>query len=58
MAGRRPQQRRGLSPRGMDTPGYEGLYGGRENHDDVALFEGASQAREDGSSNPSPRNLI
>lgn len=45
---RRPRQRRGVSPEGMDTPGYEGLYGGRENNDDIALFEEALQDREDG----------
>lgn len=51
--GRRLQRRRGLSPRGMDTPGFEGLYGGQENHDDVDLFDEAVQARDDGSPTPS-----
>lgn len=54
MTGRRSQRRRGLSPRGMDTPGFEGLYGGRENHDDVDLFDEADQARNNGSPTPSP----
>lgn len=54
MTGRRLQRRRGISPRGMDTPGFEGLYGGRENHDDVDLFDEAVQARDDGSPTPSP----
>lgn len=31
----------------MRTPGFEGLYGGRENEDDIALFDEAAQARED-----------
>lgn len=43
---RRVRHRRLPSPVGMRTPGFEGLYGGHENEDDVALFEEASQAAE------------
>lgn len=39
----------------MRTPGFEGLYGGQENEDDVALFEDASEAREQESPSPNPR---
>jgi hypothetical protein len=31
------------SPVGLDTPGFRGLYGGRENGDDEVMFEQASQ---------------
>lgn len=48
----RLRHRRGPSPMGMRTQGFEGLYGGRENGDDVALFDEASQARQEGSSSP------
>lgn len=43
---RRLLHRRGASPAGMRTPGFEGLYGGRENDDDFTLFDAASEARE------------
>lgn len=43
---RRLRHRRVPSPVGMRTPGFEGLYGGHENEDDVALFDEASQAAE------------
>lgn len=43
---RRLRHRRIPSPAGMRTPGFEGLYGGHENEDDVVLFEEASQAAE------------
>lgn len=43
---RRLRHRRVRSPVGLRTPGFEGLYGGHENEDDVALFEEASQAAE------------
>lgn len=39
--GRRGQAGRVPSPAGMDTPGFSGLYGGRENADDSTLFEEA-----------------
>lgn len=52
---RRLRHRRQPSPVGMRTPGFEGLYGGQENEDDVTLFEEASQAREHGSPSPSTR---
>lgn len=55
MTARRFHHRRQLSPVGMRTPGFEGLYGGQENEDDVALFEDASEAREQGSPSPTPR---
>lgn len=42
----RVRHRREPSPTGMRTPGFEGLYGGRENGDDVALFDEASEARQ------------
>ncbi|PSR93687.1 hypothetical protein BD289DRAFT_175398 [Coniella lustricola] len=42
----RPYRRRELSPMGMSAPGFEGLYGGRENDDDVALFDEASHIRD------------
>lgn len=42
---RRLQIRRGPSPSGMRASGFEGLYGGRENDDDIALFDEAAQAR-------------
>lgn len=51
---RRPQRRREGSPQGMGTPGYEGLYGGRENNDDIALFEEAARDRDDGTPALSP----
>lgn len=38
----------------MRNPGFEGLYGGRENEDDIALFDEAAQAREQDVSAPSP----
>lgn len=52
---RRPHHRREPSPLGMRTPGFEGLYGGRENNDDVALFHEASQARGTGVATPGSR---
>ncbi|ROV89197.1 hypothetical protein VMCG_09917 [Cytospora schulzeri] len=52
---RRLHRRRQPSPVGMRTPGFEGLYGGQENEDDVALYEDASEAREQESPSPSPR---
>lgn len=52
---RRLRYRRQPSPVGMRTPGFEGLYGGQENEDDVALFEDASEAREQESPSPNPR---
>lgn len=54
---RRPHHRREPSPLGMRTPGFEGLYGGRENNDDVALFEEASQAGDRGIASPSSRDV-
>ncbi len=46
---------RSPSPEGLNTPGFRGLYGGRENADDAALFEQALRRlgdirRSDGSS--------
>jgi hypothetical protein len=31
------------SPTGMETPGFQGLYGGQENIDDDVMFDRASQ---------------
>ncbi|KAH8892513.1 hypothetical protein GQ53DRAFT_764305 [Thozetella sp. PMI_491] len=43
---RRRHPRRGSpSPRGLQTPGFAGLYGGGENTDDAVLFERAEIAR-------------
>ncbi|KAK3320697.1 hypothetical protein B0T19DRAFT_245711 [Cercophora scortea] len=42
--------RRNVSPAGLQTPGFRGLYGGIENTDDSALFEQASQNLDFGSS--------
>ncbi|KAI1411655.1 hypothetical protein F5Y13DRAFT_200632 [Hypoxylon sp. FL1857] len=35
------------SPSGLETPGFRGLYGGRENSEDSTLFNEASRFRED-----------
>lgn len=42
----------------MDTPGYEGLYGGRENNDDMALFDEALQDRDGDSPTLSAANDV
>jgi hypothetical protein len=48
----RRQGRRTPSPEGLDTPGFQGLYGGLENSDDLTLYELAQgrlgQTRRDG----------
>lgn len=49
---RRLQACRRPSPAGMRTPGFEGLYGGRENNDDQTLFDEASEAREEDLESP------
>ncbi|KAI1451488.1 hypothetical protein F4805DRAFT_95389 [Annulohypoxylon moriforme] len=36
------------SPSGLETPGFQGLYGGRENSEDSALFHEASRYRDEG----------
>ncbi|KAI1449326.1 hypothetical protein F5Y02DRAFT_413837 [Annulohypoxylon stygium] len=36
------------SPSGLETPGFQGLYGGRENSEDSALFQEASGYRDGG----------
>ncbi|KAI1135309.1 hypothetical protein F5Y05DRAFT_395210 [Hypoxylon sp. FL0543] len=35
-------------PSGLETPGFQGLYGGRENSEDSTLFHEASRFQEDG----------
>ncbi|KAK3683873.1 hypothetical protein B0T22DRAFT_264273 [Podospora appendiculata] len=44
------RRRRNVSPAGLQTPGFRGLYGGIENTDDSALFEQASRDLDFGSS--------
>jgi hypothetical protein len=39
----RRRRTRSDSPTGMDTPGFEGLYGGQENTDDEVIFNRAAQ---------------
>jgi hypothetical protein len=39
-------RRRSPNPVGVQTPGFEGLYGGHENGDDSVLFETAIRLRE------------
>lgn len=41
----RPHPRQPLSPAGLRTPGFLGLYGGVENSDEAALFEQAERDR-------------
>ncbi|KAI0884512.1 uncharacterized protein GGS22DRAFT_200308 [Annulohypoxylon maeteangense] len=36
------------SPSGLETPGFQGLYGGRENGEDSTLFHEASRYRDEG----------
>lgn len=52
---RRQEDCRGPSPTGIRTPGFEGLYGGRENDDDMTLFDEASEAREQDPMTSGPR---
>ncbi|KAK3372882.1 hypothetical protein B0T24DRAFT_621632 [Lasiosphaeria ovina] len=56
---RRRARGRHLSPPGLQTPGFRGLYGGIENTDDSVLFEQASRELDSGGSHaeppPSPR---
>jgi hypothetical protein len=39
----RRRRTRSDSPVGMDTPGFQGLYGGQENTDDEVIFNRAAQ---------------
>jgi hypothetical protein len=41
--GPRRRGTRSDSPTGMETPGFQGLYGGRENIDDDVMFDLAAQ---------------
>ncbi|KAK3906457.1 hypothetical protein C8A05DRAFT_11785 [Staphylotrichum tortipilum] len=46
-------RRRGLSPPGLQTPGFQGLYGGTENMDDTDLAREMAQGRPTATSRPS-----
>jgi hypothetical protein len=45
--------RREISPLGLQTPGFKGLYGGAENMDDAALVEDMAEGRSGGWANTS-----
>lgn len=53
---RRLHYRRTPSPAGLDTPGFQGLYGGLENSDDGRLYEQAQQWLDRAGSSPEDEN--